>query len=102
MYKQIYLLNTYINKKTEDYVPKEYGVFTYIGYEYMAYRCPMSPEVKYIPMTLIKPQTMHAIVFDSKHLEDSSHVYTFSERPLYDRGHERKFDPLGTFHQQCY
>lgn len=68
----------------------------------VVYQCSMFLIVKHNSRTLIDTKKVHIAVFFLKRLEDSSSVYTFSVRRLYHRGHYKKFDLLGTFHQQWH
>lgn len=68
----------------------------------VVYHCSMFPIVKHNAMTLINTKKVHIDFFFSKRLEDSSSVYTFSDRRIYYRGHYKKFDLLETFHQQWH
>lgn len=63
------------------------------------YQCSMCPIVNHNSKTLIDTKKVNIAAFFSKRLEDFSSVYTFSDRRLYHRGHCKKYDLLGTFHQ---
>lgn len=68
----------------------------------VVYHCSMFPIVKRNAMTLIDTKKVHIAFFFSKRLEDSSSVYTLSDRRIYYRGHYKIFDLLETFHRQWH